>query len=158
MPQAEWWGRLQSWPVGFEDHVGHPRRGPWCAVGETGLGVLVGILAWRWRVGRLSSLVSSSKNVEACLVLPKSMEDTLVRSLGVCHPLAAWRGGSREVVKTGQSLPVPFVEHHLCINLSCYAAASLPVRMGIPTLQKRKLRFRRVQLKLTGANLEDTRT
>lgn len=38
MPQAEWRGRLQSWHVGFEDHVGHLRRGPWCAVGETGLG------------------------------------------------------------------------------------------------------------------------
>lgn len=77
----------------------------------------MGILAWRWRIGRLSSLVSSSKNVEACLVLPKSMEDTLMRSLGACHPLAAWREGSREVVKMGQSLPVPFIEHHLCIKL-----------------------------------------
>ena len=87
MPQAEWRGRLQSWPVGFEDHVGHPRGGTQCAVGETGLGVSVEILAWS------SSLVSSSKIVEAYLVPPKSMEDTLVRSLGMCHPPAAWREG-----------------------------------------------------------------
>lgn len=85
--------RLQSWSVKFEDHVGHPRGGTQSAVGETGLGVSVESLAWRWRTGRLSSLVSSSKIIEACLVLPKSMEDTFVHSLGVCYPSAAWSEG-----------------------------------------------------------------
>lgn len=82
------------------------------------------------------------------MVPPKSMEDTLVHSLGVCRPLPPGAKAEKKVMKVGQSLLGPFVEHHLGINtlaaVSLILPPALPVSIGILTLMRRKLRFTRV--------------